>query len=217
MQSSALHRCLIAGLALACLGLGSCTTTLSKNECMALDWRTIGYEDGAAGHPASRIGVHRRACGEHGVAPDFDAYQAGRTEGLVEFCTPANAYRVGAAGAEYAGVCPVEREGEFLRAYSEGHEAYVLRSRVSSTRSQLAARRRDLERFEKAMAASAAAAVDDETTKEERVKAVSETAKLAEQIGKTRTEIRQLEQDLARHEQELDAYLQIHPPLVSSR
>jgi hypothetical protein len=217
MHSSALHRCLLAGLALACLGLGSCTTTLSKNECMAMDWRTMGYEDGAAGHPASRIGVHRRACGEHGVAPDFDAYQAGRVEGLVEFCTPANAYRVGASGAEYAGVCPLEREGEFLRAFSEGQEAYVLRSRVSSTRSQLAAQRRELERLEKAMAASAAAAVDEEATKEERVKAVAETARLAELAGKAKSAIRQLEQDLARHEHELDTYLAVHPPLVGSR
>lgn len=217
MHSSALHRCLLAGLALACLGLGSCATTLSKNECMAMDWRTMGYEDGAAGHPASRIGVHRRACGEHGVAPDFDEYQAGRAEGLVEFCTPANAYRVGASGAQYAGVCPVEREGDFLRAYSEGQEAYVLRSRVSSTRSQLAAKQRDLERLEKAMATSAAAAVDEETTKEERVKAVAETAKLAEQVGKAKSDIRQLEQDLARHEHDLDEYLAVHPPLVGSR
>lgn len=217
MHRSALHRCLLAGLALACLGLGSCTTTLSKNECMAMDWHTMGYEDGAAGHPASRIGVHRRACGEHGVAPDFDAYQAGRTEGLLEFCTPANAYRVGASGAEYSGVCPLEREGEFLRAYSEGHESYVLRGRVSSTRSQLAAKRRELERLEKAMTASAAAAVEEETSKEERVKAVAETARLGEQIGKVRTEIRQLEQDLARHEHELDVYLAVHPPLLGSR
>lgn len=217
MHSSALHRCLLAGLALACLGLGSCATTLSKNDCMAMDWRTMGYEDGAAGHPASRIGVHRRACGEHGVAPDFDEYQAGRAEGLVEFCTPANAYRVGASGAQYAGVCPVEREGDFLRAYSEGQESYVLRSRVSSTRSQLAAKQRDLERLEKAMATSAAAAVDEETTKEERVKAVAETAKLAEQVGKAKSEIRQLEQDLARHEHDLDEYLAVHPPLVGSR
>lgn len=217
MHSATLHRYLYAGLALACLGLGSCTTTLSKNECMAMDWRTLGFEDGARGHPASRIGVHRKACGEHGVAADFDAYQAGRSEGLLEFCTAANGYRIGAAGGQYAGVCPVEREGEFLRAFSEGHEAYVLRSRVNSTSSQLSAQRRELERLEKAMVKSSAAAVDEETTREERVKAVAETAKLAEQVGKTKTELRQLEQRLTQQQEELDAYLEIHPPLVGSR
>jgi hypothetical protein len=59
--------------------------------------------------------------------------------------------------------------------------------------------------------------VDEETSREERVKAVAETAKLGEQIGKVRTEIRQLEQDLARHEHELDVYLAVHPPLLGSR
>lgn len=216
MRSPALHCCLVAVIALACLGLGSCATTLSKNECLAMDWRTLGYEDGADGHPASRIGAHRKACGEHGVAPDFDAYQAGRAEGLLEFCTAANGYRVGSAGGQYAGVCPVEREGEFLRAFSEGQEAYVLRSRVNSTSSQLAAKRRDLERLEKDMARSSATAIAEETTKEDRAKAVAQTARLGEQVGKVKAEIRQLEQKLAQQQEELDAYLEIHPPLVGS-
>jgi len=217
MQTSALHRCLLAGLALACLGLASCATTLSKNECQAMDWRTIGYEDGAAGYPGSRIGVHRRACGEHGVAPDFDAYQAGRAEGLLEYCTAANGYRVGAAGGEYAGVCPIEREQDFVRTFSEGHEVHVLRGRVNSTGNQLGAKRRELERLEKSVAQNAAVAVDPATTKEARVTAVAETAKLAERIGQIKTEIRTLQEDLARQEQELDDYLAVHPPLVSSR
>jgi hypothetical protein len=206
MRNATLHRCLLAGLVLACLGLASCATSPSKNECLAMDWRTIGYEDGAAGYPGSRIGVHRQACGEHGVAPDFDAYQAGRAEGLGEFCTAANGYRVGAAGGQYAGVCPVERESEFLRAFEEGHQLHVLRGRVSSTSSQLGARRRELDRLEKAVVQNAAAAVDETTTKEERIAAVKDTAKLAERIGQVKAEIRQLEETLVRHEQELDAY-----------
>src|SRR5690606_17522940 len=184
MYIAAFHRCLLVCLALTCLGLASCATPLSKTECMAMDWRTIGYEDGAAGQPGSRISVHRRACGEHGVAPDFDAYQAGRIEGLGEFCTAANGYRTGLAGGEYTGVCPIEREEDFLRAFSEGRELYVLRDRVRSTDSQLGARRRELERLEKAVTRNAAVAVDDTTTKDDRIAAVRDTAKLAEQIGK---------------------------------
>jgi hypothetical protein len=184
---------------------------------MAMDWRTVGYEDGAAGYPGSRIGVHRRACGEHGVTPDFDAYQAGRAEGLMEYCTAANGYRIGAAGGRYEGVCPIEREGEFVRAFSEGHELHVLRSRVAATSSQLGARRRELERLEKSVLTNAAAAVDEASTKEARMAAVLEAAKLAERVGVVKGEIRVLQEDLARHEQELEYYLAIHPPLVSSR
>lgn len=217
MQSATLHRSLLAGLALACLGLSSCSSTPSKTACAAMDWRTVGYEDGAAGYPASRIGVHRRACGEHGVAPDFDAYQAGRTEGLHEYCTAANGYRIGASGGQYATVCPVEREADFVQAYSEGQGLYALRSRVSATSSQLSAKRRELERLEKGMVSNAAAAVDETMTKEDRVNAVLDTAKTAERIGLVKGEIRVLQENLARHQQELDEYMAVHPPLVSSR
>lgn len=217
MQSIALHRYLTAGLALACLALASCATTLSRNECQSMDWRTIGYEDGAAGYAGSHIGTHRKACGEHGVAPDFDAYQAGRAEGLKEFCTAGNGYRIGAGGGQYGGVCPAEREEDFLSAYSEGRELYVLRRQVSTTSSQLGAKRRELTRLEKGVVQNAAAAVDETTTKEERIDAVLDAAKLAERVGQIKSEIRQLEENLARHEQDLDAYLAHRPPMVSSR
>ncbi len=217
MQRVTLNRFLLAGLAMACLGLSSCATTLSKNECLAMDWRTIGYEDGAHGYPGSRIGVHRKACGEYGVTPDFDAYQKGRNEGLLEFCTAANGYRVGASGGQYGGVCPAEREEDFLMAWSEGHEVHVLRSRVSATSSQLGARRRELDRLQKSVAQNAAAAVDEKTTKDARVDAVLDTAKIAERMGQVKTEIRGLEQDLAQQQQELDDYLAAHPPLLTSR
>ena len=111
------------------------------------------------------------------------------------------------AGGEYADVCPVDREEDFLRAFSEGRELHGLRERVRSTDSQLGARRRELERLEKAVTKNAAVAVDETTTKEDRIAAVRDTAKLAEQIGKVKSEIGVLEKDLAHHRQELDAYL----------
>ena len=217
MQSAELRRYLLAGLALASLGLASCATKLSRNECQSMDWRIVGYEDGAAGYPGSQIGTHRKACGEHGVTPDFDAYQAGRAEGLREFCTAANGYRIGAAGGQYAGACPVEREENFLRAFSEGHELYVLRSRVDSTGNQLSGKRRELERLQTGVTENAAVAIDPATTKEARVAAVADTARLAERIGRVKTEIRSGEEELARVERELDDYLATHSPVVSSR
>lgn len=182
-----------------------------------MDWRIVGYEDGAAGYPGSQIGAHRKACAEHGISPDFDAYQAGRAEGLREFCTAANGYRIGAAGGQYAGACPAELEENFLRAFSEGRELHGLRSRVDSTGSQLGAKRRELERLQNGVTENAAVAIDPATTSEARAAAVTDTAKLSERIGRVKTEIRSLEQDLARYERELDDYLATHPPMVTSR
>ena len=64
----------IALALLATLLVTGCTTsTLSKDECRAVDWRTVGYEDGVAGRSGEQIGRHRQACAEYGVAPDLDA------------------------------------------------------------------------------------------------------------------------------------------------
>ncbi|HNR23202.1 MAG TPA: DUF2799 domain-containing protein [Steroidobacteraceae bacterium] len=69
---------------------------MSGNECRTVDWRTIGYEDGVAGHSGDRVAQHRRACAKHGVTPDLAQYQDGRSEGLREYCQPSNGFRVGA-------------------------------------------------------------------------------------------------------------------------
>jgi hypothetical protein len=36
-------------LALDTLLLAACSTTMNKDECRTVDWRTVGYEDGVAG------------------------------------------------------------------------------------------------------------------------------------------------------------------------
>ena len=88
--------------------------SLSKEECMAADWRTIGFEDGAKGRLLQRIGEHRESCAEYGIAPDFDAYRQGHQEGVSRYCNANVGYSVGRRGASYNGVCPSEFEAEFL-------------------------------------------------------------------------------------------------------
>ena len=94
--------------------------TMSKSECNTADWRTIGYEDGSAGYSAERMAQHRKACADHGVRLALDDYQDGRQQGLREYCQPQNAYRVGAYGGNYRGVCPADLEPAFMAAYESG-------------------------------------------------------------------------------------------------
>lgn len=57
-------------IAIGALLLSACsTTTLNEDECRMVDWRTLGYEDGVAGHSGERISAHRKACAEHGIRP----------------------------------------------------------------------------------------------------------------------------------------------------
>ena len=118
-------------LAIGTLLLAACsTTTLDKDECLAVDWRTIGYEDGVAGRSGERIGLHRKACAEHGVTPDLEAYRAGRAEGMREFCQPHNGYRAGVNGVTYYDSCPDDLAPAFVAAYDSGRALYVREQRV---------------------------------------------------------------------------------------
>lgn len=198
-------RLLVACLVVAALSVSGCAT-LDRNECLTVDWRTIGYEDGVAGRTADRIAQHRKACAKHGVTPDLSLYQAGRDEGLREYCQPANGYQLGTRGGSYAGVCPADLDSDFLRAYESGRQLYTLQTRVSTAVSQLEARRRELNRVEDEIVKKSAAIVSNESRSEERAQALVDTKQLAERAGQLKAEIRQLEKDQLRYQRELDDY-----------
>ena len=195
-------------LALSTLLLGACAAKMSKDECRTVDWRTVGYEDGVAGQPGDRIGEHRRACAEYGVTPDLNAYLAGRTAGLREYCQPHNGYRAGANGYTYFDTCPADLAEAFEIAYDEGRALYVRERRVTDTERQIEDRRREIQRLEDRVAESAFDVIDTTSTAEERTQAVLDTKQAAERIGRLKAEITELEKERARYQAELDAYRQ---------
>ena len=193
-------------LAIGTLLLAACSATMTKDECRAVDWRTVGYEDGVAGYSGERIGQHRKACAEYGVAPDLDAYRAGRADGLREFCQPRNGYRAGVNGAVYHDSCPADLAPAFAEAYDSGRELYVRTRRVTDAESGIAHRRREILRLEDSVTRKAFVLVSETATPEERAQALLDTKQAAERIGRLKTEIAHLEQERARYQQELDAY-----------
>lgn len=195
-------------LVLACglLLLAGCASKMSKDECRTVDWRTVGYEDGVAGQPGDRIGEHRRACAEHGITPNLDAYLAGRTAGLREYCQPHNAYRAGANGYTYFDTCPADLAPAFVKAYDEGRALYVRERKVAETEELIEQKRREIRRLEDRVAESAFDVIEQNATPEQRTQGVLDTKQAAERIGQLKTEIAQLEQERARYQAELDAY-----------
>src|SRR5690242_16916844 len=106
-------RYLSALVLLVALATSGCST-MSKDECLAVNWRTVGYEDGVAGYSGDRISQHRKACAKYGVQTDLGQYQDGRAQGLREYCKPSNGYRIGSLGGSYGGVCPADMEDNFV-------------------------------------------------------------------------------------------------------
>jgi hypothetical protein len=212
MRPTGLPRNFRSSIVLIALAIAGCST-MSKNECLSVDWRTIGYEDGTAGYPGDRIAQHRKACAKYGVVPDLALYQAGRDEGLREYCRPTNGYRLGAGGGSYGGVCPADLEPAFTRSFESGHQLYMLEARVASTDARLSQDRHELDRVEHGVVANAAAVVSKDATDQDRADAVLDTAKLAERATHLKEEIRGLEEDRMRYQRDLDEYRATEPPI----
>lgn len=205
MRTTGTGRLLAVSIAFAAMAIGGCAS-MSESECLTVDWRTIGFEDGVAGYPGDRIAQHRKACAKHGVSPDLSLYQAGRDEGLREYCQPANGYRLGVQGSGYGGVCPAGLDQPFVEAYESGRELYALQARVSNAANQLDAKRRELNRVEDEIVSKSAVIVGGESSNEDRAQALVDTKQLAERVGRLKAEIRQLEKDRVRFEEELENY-----------
>jgi len=194
----------IIGLA-AMFGLSGCAS-MSADECAVSDWRTIGYEDGAMGYTADRLGNHRKACAKHGVAPDLEAYQAGRREGLRQYCQPSRGFSLGAGGGRYSGVCPSDLEPEFVDAFNSGHKLHNLRAQVNSATYQINSREEELDRNKSRIRQVEADLISSETTAEERILLLIDLKELAERQGEVEAEIVNLIEERAVYEQQLAQY-----------
>lgn len=181
--------------------------TMNKSECLTVDWQTVGYEDGAAGRSGDRIAQHRKACAKHGVAPDLSAYQAGREQGLREFCQPQNGFRMGERGADYGGFCPADLARNFEDAYQDGFELYRLRARVSEAASDIAAMRAELQRAQEEMVAASAVVIDANTDKVAKAQALLDVKRLSERRGALKAQIAQREEDYIHFQRDLDNYV----------
>jgi len=195
----------VIGAALAMLAISGCAS-MSGDECVATDWSAVGYEDGARGYTTERFSKHRKACAKHGITADFSAYQSGREGGLVEYCQPGRGFDVGVNGGRYYGVCSVNLEPDFLDAYNAGHHLYTLRSNVNHANSSINAAENELRRVEDEIVEKTAALISSETTTEERILLLADLKDLSERTGQLETEIRDLYEQRARYQVELENY-----------
>ena len=185
--------------------LGGCAG-MNEQECLATDWRTVGYEDGARGVNPTNIASYRKSCAKHGVAPDLEAYRAGHEEGVVAFCQPGNGFNVGSSGRSYQGVCPAWMEEEFLHGYNAGRELHRLRSAVNRTSSQIAYRERELKDLSEDLKQVTAELIADETPADRRVILLVETKEIAEEQGRLEAEILELERERGALSEQLASY-----------
>jgi hypothetical protein len=117
-------------IALAASALSGCAS-IPKSACQSGAWYDIGMRDGASGRTEDRFLDHAQACAKHGLPADRNQWLLGRERGLERYCTARNGVAIGESNSRYAGVCPLEREQEFLRGYDVGRDLHEARSRLA--------------------------------------------------------------------------------------
>lgn len=179
-------------------------STLNKSECLTANWKTIGYEDGAKGYKASRIGQHRSACAEHGVRPDLNSYTSGRKEGLRYYCVPTTAYKKGLYGYRYDGVCAGYNERIFLDAYNDGLEIYKAKNVLSKMKSDYSKEEKFISSLERELHEKEHILVSGHLTKVKALMLLNETKDIAEELGKAKSNLEFLDDDISKQSQHVN-------------
>jgi hypothetical protein len=197
----------LAGIVLTVVTLiSSGCASMSGDECLTSDWRGIGYEDGARGYSGDRLGQHRKACAKHGVTPDLEAYQTGRTAGLREFCQPQRGFNLGASGGRYNGVCAYDQEADFLDAYRTGSQLHSLRSDVNSASSRINSKEREMDSLADSVRDAEAGVIASETSIQDRILLLADLKDYSERAGQLEAEREDLIEQRAISQRELDSY-----------
>jgi hypothetical protein len=111
--------------------------TMSKEECKMVDWYLKGVDDAMAGYATDRVIDHGKACAKVNIVPNMREYREGHAKGARLYCVPDKGYKEGRRGAAYNGICPVELEDKFLRAYRDGQELYNIQRNIDNLANEI--------------------------------------------------------------------------------
>ncbi len=130
-----------------CLLTACAIPSLSKEQCLTGNWHAIGYNDGVAGRYPNYISEHQQACAETGVIPNFQAWQTGRKQGLMHYCTEANAKRLGLSGISLNAVCPANQANRLQTIHDKAYRKYQRQREIARDERKLARYQRELHRL----------------------------------------------------------------------
>lgn len=197
----------ITGLSASALLVGLVTLAgcsgLSRNQCLASDWETIGFRDGVSGTDSTALMRHQDACMKHGIKADRRAYLAGWTEGVVRYCRPANGFDLGERGAAYRNVCPEDLQSDFRAAYHDGRQLHIAHADIEAVRRAITDRERRLDEIEAQLAALAGDVLEESATIADRATVLLSARDLGREQAAIEAELTELSAELALKEDRL--------------
>jgi len=178
--------------------------TVSESQCIASDWQTLGYRDGANGFRSSQLLAHQDACVKYGIIPDRAGYMVGWNTGIREYCEPNNAFAIGERGSGHNNVCPADMQSTFITAYREGRKLHVAWIEVSNLERAISHTEQRLEQIKADLVSSATEQLNPQLTTAERVELLAYTHRLSEERHRLQTQLPALIDELADTQVELD-------------
>ncbi|WP_222564604.1 DUF2799 domain-containing protein [Novilysobacter antarcticus] len=161
---------------------------MSQGDCLSGNWSRIGYEDGVAGYPSSRLGNHEQACAAYGVGVDARAYLEARERGLEVYCTPYRGFTAAANGRNYAGVCPGHLEPGFLAGFGDGRFVYDAKQHFDDVSSDVSSIEHRIRKADKD--------IDKAQKRLGHAESEDERKRLRREISDLRADLRRAEEDL---------------------
>lgn len=183
-----------------------CAKMMNENECVAADWRTVGFLDGSAGRAEGFLERRAQACAEYGVSPNLDLYLTGRSQGLESFCQPRSGFYLGLRNTSYNNVCPTNMEQPFLAAYQDGVGLRQHQNRITELESDINAALDDMDELDEEIANATRAVSDPETTEQDRLTLAIEIRNMAEERGNIEATIPIMEAELTAAQVALEDY-----------
>jgi prefoldin subunit 5 len=177
-------------------GLSACAS-MSKDECLNANWKTIGYEDGSLGRPETTIQAHRKACAKINITPDLTQYQQGHREGVRVYCKKSTGYQLGVNGGAYLNLCPADLEPAFLQAYRLGQELFAVRQKMNQVEDEINGYKTSIDNLQQQKAEQEKLIVNAGSSAKERRAYLNE-------INRLQDEIHRYEHDLSSAEYDLD-------------
>ncbi len=187
----------LTALVFISLFVGGCAT-LSESQCIASDWQSIGYDDGAKGRTSSQLLKHQNACVKHGVVPDREIYLAGWHQGVEVYCTPVNGFAQGERGGSYGNVCPDHLRHAFYDAYQQGRGLYLAKAEIRTLEDAKTSKERHLDVIKHQLSDTESRLInDDELTAVQRYELLGATKELAKNQGELEAQVEQLIAEIA--------------------
>jgi len=65
-----------------------CVAHLTQQQCLTMNWQDVGFQDGAAGKPASDLSAETKDCAKFNIAVNNQRYHTGWIQGAKQYCSP---------------------------------------------------------------------------------------------------------------------------------